>query len=110
MMVALASNGVRLMPSMPSTMAPATTKTKKRQMLATTPDMVATRAPALRRARAVRRLVGDTLEDPADHPGAQPGHDQGDDDDDQDARAAARSGRSPSTRCPGLTPDLIRRW
>ena len=46
MMVALASRGVRLMPSMPSTMAPATTKTKKRQMFATTPDMVATRAPA----------------------------------------------------------------
>ena len=46
MMVALASSGVRLMPSMPSTMAPATTKTKKRQTLATTPDMVATRAPA----------------------------------------------------------------
>ena len=46
MMVALASSGVRLMPSMPSTMAPATMKTKKRQMLATTPDMVATRAPA----------------------------------------------------------------
>ncbi len=46
MMVALAKRGVRLMPSMPSTMAPATTNTKKRQMLATTPDMVATRAPA----------------------------------------------------------------
>ena len=44
MMVALASRGVRLMPSIPSTMAPATTKTKKRQTLATTPDMVATRA------------------------------------------------------------------
>ncbi len=44
MMVALASSGVRLMPSMPSTMAPVTTKTKKRQTLATTPDMVVTRA------------------------------------------------------------------
>ncbi len=46
MMVALARRGVRLMPSIPSTMAPATTKTKNRQTLATTPDMVATRAPA----------------------------------------------------------------
>ncbi len=46
MMVALARSGVRLMPSMPSTMAPATTKTKKRQTFATTPDIVATRAAA----------------------------------------------------------------
>ena len=46
MMVALARSGVRLMPSMPSTMAPATTKTKKRQTLATTPDIVVTRAAA----------------------------------------------------------------
>ena len=34
------------MPSMPSTMAPATTKTKNRHTLARTPDMVAIRAPA----------------------------------------------------------------
>ena len=46
MMVALARSGVRLMPSMPSTMAPATMKTKKRQIFATTPDIVVTRAPA----------------------------------------------------------------
>ena len=46
MMVALASSGVRLMPSMPSTMAPATMNTKKRQTLATRPVMVATRADA----------------------------------------------------------------
>ena len=46
MIVALARSGVRLMPSIPSTMAPATTKTKKRHTLATTPDMVATRAAA----------------------------------------------------------------
>ena len=46
MMVALARSGVRLMPSIPSTMAPATTNTKKRQTFATTPDIVVTRAPA----------------------------------------------------------------
>ena len=47
MIVALARSGVRLMPSMPRTMAPATTKTKKRHTFAMTPDMVVTRAPAL---------------------------------------------------------------
>ena len=46
MMVALASSGVRLMPSMPSTIAPATTKTNRRHMFAARPDIVVTRAPA----------------------------------------------------------------
>ncbi len=46
MMVALARSGVRSMPSMPSTIAPATTKTKKRHTFATTPAIVATRAAA----------------------------------------------------------------
>ena len=53
MMVALASSGVRLMPSMPSTIPPVTTKTNSRQTLATRPDMVVTRAPA----RSEPRLV-----------------------------------------------------
>ena len=57
MIVALASSGVRLMPSIPSTMAPATTKTKKRHMLATSPAMVATRAAGPGRTRAGGRLV-----------------------------------------------------
>ncbi len=109
MMVALASNGVRLMPSMPSTMAPATTKTKKRQMLATTPDMVATRAPArvdparlaawlatrsrTRRitrlpSRATMKAMRTTIR-----------------------MLSGRTTRSVTVEAvSGLTPDLIRRW
>ena len=46
MMVALARRGVRLSPSMPRMVAMAMTRTKKRQMLAASPEMVVTRAPA----------------------------------------------------------------
>ena len=52
MMVALASRGVRLIPSMPKMMATATTQTKNRQMVAASPAMVVTRAPA--RSEAAR--------------------------------------------------------
>ena len=93
MMVALASSGVRLMPSMPKTMAPATTKTKKRQTLATTPDMVVTRAPARGEPERVGGLVGHAFEDAADDPAAQAGHDEGDDDDEQDAERPDDRGR-----------------
>ncbi len=53
MMVALANKGVRLIPSIPRTMPPATTKTNRRHTFATRPDMVWTRAAARTEPRLV---------------------------------------------------------
>ena len=74
---------------MPSTMAPATTKTKKRQTLATTPDMVVTRAPARGEPERVAAWFGDALEEAADRPWrrSEPTMSRHDDDE-EDARAA----------------------
>ena len=110
MMVALARSGVRLMPSMPRTMAPATTKTKKRQTFAMTPDMVATRAPARGRARPGGGLVGDALEDAADHLGAVASHDERDEDDEEDAERADDEVRDRRGGVRGSRPVLVRRW
>ena len=85
MMVALASRGVRLMPSKPKTMAPATTKTKKRQTLASTPDIVVTRAPARWRAGTGGGLVRHPFEDAPDDLGAEACRNEGDDDNEKDA-------------------------
>ena len=77
---------MRLMPSMPSTMAPATMKTKKRHTFATTPDMVPRRGPPPAASRSGRRPGWpDAPLEAADDLGAVASGDERHDDDDDDA-------------------------
>ena len=85
-MVALASSGVRLMPSMPSTMAPATTNTKKRQTLATNARHGGDPGAGPGRARAVPRPGWRRGRGGGGSPWRRSGRRERHQDDDQDAQ------------------------
>ena len=85
MIVALARSGVRLMPSIPSTMAPATTNHEEAPDVGDDARRGGHTCPGPRRPGSVGRLVGHSFEDTTDHLGAQPGDDERQHHHDEDA-------------------------
>ena len=91
MMVALASSGVRLMPSIPEHDGAGHDENEEAPDVGDDAGHGRDPGARTRGTGAVGRLIGHTLEHAPDEPAPEPGHDQRDQNDDQDAERDARS-------------------